>query len=84
MTLTDYCNQENPIRFPRVDIMPSEYRILATIKAGQDTLTSIEIPLLWEKFGCFGYVLKNDCSTVYATDEGGNPRRATCFSIQGK
>jgi len=84
MTLTDYCNQENPIRFPRVEVMPSEYRILATIKAGQDTLTLIEIPVLWEKFGWGDFVIKNDCGTVYATDEDGNPRRATCLTIAAK
>lgn len=50
MTLTEYINQKNPVRYPRVNLEPDEYQVTHTIKVGQDILRFISIPAIWLRY----------------------------------
>lgn len=82
MTLTEYLNQPEPQKMPNVVLKEGEYKIHQTIKAGQDTLTLIEIPAIWERFGATGnYIQKNGGATLYTQDADGNAKSPSCFKI---
>lgn len=82
MTLTEYLNQTEPQRMPNVILKEGEYIKHQTIKSGQDAITVVEIPLLWEHFKVSGnYIQKNGGATLYTQDTDGNPKHISCFKI---
>ena len=81
MTLTEYINQKNPVRSPRVTLEPSEYEITHTIKVGQDILRFIYIPAIWLRYKASGYVQKNNQEQLYTMDQDGNPKYLAVFKI---
>ena len=82
MTLTEYLNQKDPARMPRVYLKQGEYIEREKIKVRIDTLTFYEIPVLWEKYGVdMTYVSVNSGKNLYTTDEHGNKRSLSCFCI---
>lgn len=68
---------------PKVELAEGEYEIHFSIKVGQDVLTAIEIPILWERFkinSC--YVKRNNEERLFTQDEHGNPDKMSCFCIK--
>ena len=73
MTLQEYFNQSLPVKTPHVEILNTDYTVLATLEDSQ----LIRINGL-----NYEYIIKsNDCQ-IYTTDNNGNARRKTCFFIQ--
>lgn len=82
MTLHEYLYQTNPRRMPKVELEEWEFRKHQTIKVGVDTLTSIEIPALWERFKVGGvYIQINNERCLRVQDEDGNPGSYSCFHL---
>ncbi len=83
MKLSEYINQENPIRMPQVFLEKGEYRIHDSIKVAGHVLTTIEIPVLWERFKTDPvYIHKDDEPRLYTRDEHSNPISRSCFYIK--
>lgn len=82
MNLTEYLNQTEPQRMPFVELQDGEFITHNTIKTGQETLTAITIPALWEKYKVNGYyVQKNNDRRLYVQDENGMPKGISCFNL---
>lgn len=82
MTLTEYLNQVDPIRMPNVVLVKSEYRVIDSIKQGQNKITFIEIPALYKRFGIDGtYQQINDFPELYTITGDGNKRAVSCFRM---
>jgi len=81
MTLTEYINQKNPVRFPKVILELDEYQVTHTIKVGQDILRFISIPAIWLRYKASGYVQKNNQEQLYTMDQDGNPKYLSVFKI---
>jgi hypothetical protein len=77
MTLTEYFNQSEPVLMPHVVLTEADYKTGLTINVGQDKLTAIEINGL-----SAGYIIKNGYGIVWTTDQDGNPKSPSCFSVQ--
>lgn len=77
MTLTEYKNQKNPVRFPNVILRPGEYRTGMTTKLGDETFTQV-----WIDGFPSEYCLKGGKSHLYTTDSDGNPQSISCFTIE--
>lgn len=76
MTLTEYLNQENPVRMPKVLLDPSEYFVGNFFGAYGARVADVSIKGIE-----FSYVLKEGNPNVYTTDSQGNPDRPSCFWI---
>jgi hypothetical protein len=80
MTLTEYLNQESPVRGPRVLLEKEELNILTTIRvAGEErSLVTIqsEDPLLRSA----EYLLIR--GRLWAMDRDGNPRARSVFHVK--
>ena len=84
MNLDEYLAQTDPQRMPNVKLNSGEWKRGATIKtAGGQKLTQIFIthPIFIGRYGRVEYVTINNYGTLYTTDDDGNPRKPSCFSI---
>ena len=80
MTLTEYNNQEYPVRMPRVLLDVGEYilGLKITIMGGMETHQQVFIK------GYPGeYCIVNKWPGLYTTDNDGNPKSKSCFTIHG-
>lgn len=78
MTLTEYQNQEDPVRMPSVFLEEGEYTLgnMIAPKYG-DTRQSIFV-----KGFPYEYCRVNNYCRLYTTDCDGNPKRTSCFIIR--
>jgi hypothetical protein len=82
MTLTEYLNQKDPARMPRVYLKSDEYIERGKTKVGIETLIFYEIPALWEKYKIdTTYVSINFGKNLYTTDVSGNKKSLSCFKL---
>ena len=77
MTLTEYKNQENPVRMPHVILQNGEFSIGHFKGCIGNKFASVYID------GIEGaeYVAKENDSHLYTTDEDGNPKSISCFYL---
>jgi hypothetical protein len=81
MSLSEYIAQDIPERMPEVILTEEDYKVLTTIKvAGWPTLTLVSVNL-WPLSVPREYVKKEGEVRLYTTDEDGNPKTLSCFSI---
>ena len=85
MNLLEYINQENPQRMPNVVLEHSEVQKGATIHT---PIKDTALTLIWIIDGCaellwgITYVLVGEDKTLWTTDENGNPKKRSCFSLK--
>lgn len=85
MTLTEYMNQVDPARMPKVILTEGEFIVHDSIKQGVEKLTFIEIPAIYKRYGCSGsYIQMNNDPELYAMSDQGNIRRLSCFRLPTK
>jgi hypothetical protein len=82
MTLQEYLNQKNPIKFPNVILDKTEIHKGHTMNVGNRKLTQIWIidgnaQILW---GIMYLLIDND-PTLWTSDNDGNPKNRSCFSL---
>ncbi len=82
MTLTEYLNQQNPARMPRVVLEETEIVRMHKIRAGGRTIQNVfiwtgDMPKI-----LFEYCIVDDGITLYTTDKDGNPKKPSCFSLK--
>ena len=78
MTLTEYKNQENPVRMPVVELESHEYKRGASITVKRTG----EITQIFINGYDYDYVQVNNEPRLYTTDDHGNPKKLTCFYIK--
>lgn len=81
MKYSEYLTQENPVRMPNVIVDPMWYTLGHTIRLSampNDTITQITLKGLEQ----YNYVLKGKDKRVWTTDQDGNPKSRSCFSIK--
>ena len=83
MTLTEYLNQTNPQMNNNVVLDHTEYSLGSSITVGNKKLrmcfiTDGSAKILWG----IEYVLIDDSKVLWTTDNFGNPKRRSCFSIK--
>jgi hypothetical protein len=78
MTLTEYLNQDNPVKMPNVLIESGEYKMGHFYGAIGAKVADIRINGIG-----FYYCVKQDSNIVYTTDTNGNPKAPSCFIIKG-
>ena len=78
MTLTEYCQQRDPVRMPDVLLQEGEYKVLITLNlAGKMHLRAIHVIMFNHE-----YAEKNDGTGIlWTTDDHGNPKSRSCFRI---
>ncbi len=82
MTLTEYMNQDDPIRNPVVILTKDEFVEHHSIWNGSEHLSFIEIPSRHKKYGIDGNYIQIDVSReLYTHCENGNPKRLSCFRL---
>jgi hypothetical protein len=85
MTLTEYLNQETPVKFPKVFLRPDEFTVLSKRTSsthlfkslhinGIDAEYCLKVPLYEVKSGKW--------ERLYTTDQDGNPNRQSVFHIR--
>lgn len=74
--LTEYLNQENPVRMPRVVLQDDEYTLGFELKTINSTVQEVYI-----KGIPYTYCMYNGRSILYTTDSDGNPKKLSCFVI---
>lgn len=80
MTLTEYLNQENPVFGNIVYLEPNEYN---EHYCSNKDLRSIEIPIIYEKYGIDGtYVMYKNSDILYTQDKNGKPKYKSIFRIE--
>jgi len=84
MNLTDYINQTDPIRNPKVMLQNGEFKLCESIKSGLDTLTRVVINFPDDKNWTGEYVRKNNEANLMVADSDGNPKKYSCFYIPKK
>lgn len=81
MTLQEYLKQEDPVRFPYVELSDSEFEIVDTVKISFQTRRYIKIPLLWERFNIDrNYISINDSVNLWVEKDGGT-LDMSCFRL---
>jgi len=85
MTLQEYIDQTEPQKMPNVLLERSEIQIGKTIN---NVIKERSLTLVWIVDGCaellwgIAYVLVGDDKTLWTTDEDGNPKKRSCFSLK--
>lgn len=84
MMLTEYINQECPACHPTVVLQEGEYEITG-MTIGRPGITEtrryVDIPKIREKYGCSGYIQVGNEERLMTTDDHGNARNLTVFTI---
>jgi hypothetical protein len=82
MNLSEYLNQEDPIRNPSVYLQTGEYQVGVSIKFGLITHTQIFITEkdFVNQFGIIEYISIGGC--LYTSDSQGNPKKASVFRLK--
>lgn len=79
MTLNEYINQVNPIRFPKVILKEEEYLVIAKSSTGE----MISIPKLDEAMkNWFYYFRYFESKLLWTMDDNGNPKKLSCFETE--
>jgi hypothetical protein len=86
MNLTEYLNQQDPVRMPHVTLEPTDYKEGATIRIpGHPSLTQVFITRkeFTDKFPSVysEYVKKGDSTVLWTVDKDGNPKSMSCFHV---
>ena len=83
MTLTEYLNQDDPKKMPRVELANDEVKFGIQYMIARVAFTrEVTIPALWEKYKIPGtYIQKNRDPTLWTSDQDGNPVARSCFSL---
>lgn len=85
MTLTEFFNQTEPQRMPNVLLERSEVHIGQTIN---NVIQERSLTPIWIIDGCaelvwgVTYVLIGEGKRLWTTDEDGNPKKMSCFSLK--
>jgi len=81
MTLTEYLNQENPVRQYNVELKEGEYELGLKIGNEQQVFIPAINNLLKDHVE---YVKKTGGNALWSRDEDGKPTRLSCFYIPNK
>lgn len=78
MTLTEYVNQKDPERMPKVILKHGEYLFgtKLTCLGGTEVRQQVFI-----KGFPYEYCMVNNWPVLYTTDTDGNPKKPSCFRI---
>jgi len=79
MTLTEYINQKEPIRKPKVILQDGEYKFGVTHTKGLDKVTQVFI-----KGFPYEYSVTNKRGCLYTTDSDGNQKKLSVFWLDGQ
>lgn len=75
MTLTEYLNQENPVRMPDVILQAGEYEVFGGGLHNFDNIHVFEYPQ-------YSYLVSKSTGAVWSKDEtNGMIKNKTCFRI---
>ena len=83
MTLTEYLNQDDPVKMPHVELEDDEVKFgIQYMIARAPFIREVTILALWEKYQIPGtYIQKNRELTLWTSDQDGNPVARSCFSL---
>ena len=76
MTLTQYLNQENPVRMPHVVLQTGEYSQGSFIGAPGKRFAPVSL------HGIGFYCVKEGDTRLYTVDNDGNPKSPSCFHLK--
>ena len=76
MNLTEYLNQKDPIRMPRVVLSKNEYILGVKLKVGLNVIQEVYIDKL-----PYNYCIVDGWRRLYTMDSDGNPKSSSCFRI---
>lgn len=76
MTLTEYLNQQDPVRMPHVALQPGEYILGHFFGAPGRRIAEVFLP----KIG-YSYCVYEGNKRLYTVDDNGNPKSPSCFYL---